>query len=511
MKITLRLLSAFIAAVIIASVIPFTASAKDGIIMDGIVAYYDGANNSNGKQDLNASIWRDLSGNGYHFSVETDENTKWTENAFHVDKKRTYFNENVRSVANAKQYTIEMAFGELEYYGTDWLTLVASDNDEFSMFIRVQDGLDDLEYKYNDNNRDRPIAKNGRDLVSNSTLAVTFDIDEPICKIYIDGELVSSGVPVEINIADTLFFGHENPKRSWSGDVYSFRFYDRVLSVEEIKHNSMVDDDKYRSGKPYTPEVVDTGAAEVTEREHIDYNIGDVITVVDFSDPEMFNKMIKAEPQRCTLEMDDSGAVKITVTGADPYFYIPIDETNSFDGDKFTTLIFNYRTEGEIAEDVAEIFFSTKYSEVYFTDNHLTFFLEEAKEFTDLEVDMLENDNDTWHNEIRMLRIDPCGNADGTGQVYYLRSVKARYEDPDKATETVTEKDPETDPGTTAAEDTGATGAATDDVTTGKDPVTGSDAKPGNGSKAGVIVGIAAAVVVVAGVCTVLILKKKKK
>ena len=39
MKITLRLLSAFIAAVIIASVVPLTASAKDGIIMDGIVAY----------------------------------------------------------------------------------------------------------------------------------------------------------------------------------------------------------------------------------------------------------------------------------------------------------------------------------------------------------------------------------------------------------------------------------------------------------------------------------------
>ena len=174
--------------------------------MQGIVAYYDGANNSNGEQDLNASVWRDLSGNGYHFAVETDENTKWKANAFHVEKKRTYFNENVKTVANAKQYTIEMAFGELEYFGTDWLTLVASDNDEFSMFIRVQDGLDQLEYKYNDNNRDRPKADNGKDLVSNSTLSVTFDIDVPICVIYIDGEQVASGVPVECNIADTLFF-----------------------------------------------------------------------------------------------------------------------------------------------------------------------------------------------------------------------------------------------------------------------------------------------------------------
>ncbi len=512
MKITLRLLSAFIAAVIIASVIPLTASANDGIIMDGIVAYYDGANNSNGKQDLNASIWRDLSGNGYHFSVETDENTKWTENAFHVDKKRTYFNENVRSVANAKQYTIEMAFGELEYYGTDWLTLVASDNDEFSMFIRVQDGLDDLEYKYNDNNRDRPIAKNGRDLVSNSTLTVTFDIDEPICKIYIDGELVSSSVPVEINIADTLFFGHENPKRSWSGDVYSFRFYDRVLSVEEIKHNSMVDDDKYRSGKPYTPEVVDTGAAEVTEREHIDYNIGDVITVVDFSDPEMFNKMIKAEPQRCTLEMDDSGAVKVTVTGAQPYFYVPIDETNSFDGDKFTTLIFNYKTGGGFEDNIADIYFSTKYSEVYFTDNHISFDIDAADDFTDLEVNMRDDDNDTWHHEIRMIRVDFASYAAEPGQELYIRSLKARYDDPNITTDAVTEPEPETTEATvTDKENNDSTAEVTSPVTdTDKARTTGSD-NTGNSSKTGIIIGIIAAVAVIAAVCVVLFLKKKNK
>ncbi len=487
----------------------FEASAEDAVIRDGLVAYYDGANNSNGKQDLNATVWRDLSGNGYHFEVETDGETKWTQNAFHSNCKRIYFNEGVIPVANAKQYTIEMAFGEMEFYGTDWLTLVASDNDEFSMFIRVQDGLDQLEYKYNDNNRDRPIHDNGKDLVNNSTLSVTFDIEEPICNIYIDGELVCSGVPIECNIADTLFFGHENPKRSWQGDIYAFRFYDRVLSVDEIKHNSQVDNDKYRSGKEYTPEVVVTDEAAVTEREQVEYNIGDVITIADFSDAATFEKMIKAEPQHCTVEMDDSGSVKITVTENDPYFYIPIDASNSFDGDKFTTLIITYKT-GEIDDDIGEIYYSTKYSEVYFTDNRIDLDMVEAREFTDLEIDMRENDNDTWHNEIRMIRIDPT--ATGVDQVYYIKSVKARYEDPNKpvtteAAATEAEVTPAEDTTAEAAEETA--GAVTE---ADKPETTKAVDETKSGPNTGLIIGIICGVIAVAAIVAVVIgIVKKKK
>lgn len=504
-----KILSIILTAAVLAGCLTFVSAAEDAIIRDGLVAYYDGANNSNGKQDLNATVWRDLSGNGYHFEVETDSETKWTENAFHSNKKRIYFNEGVIPVINAKQYTIEMAFGEMEFYGTDWLTLVASDNDEFSMFIRVQDGLDQLEYKYNDNNRDRPVHTDGKDLVNNSTLTVTFDIDEPICNIYIDGELICSGVPVECNIADTLFFGHENAKRSWQGDIYAFRFYDRVLSTDEIKHNSQVDNDKYRSGKSYTPEVVVTDEFVVTETEQKEYNIGDVITIADFSDPEMFSKMIKAEPQHCTAEMDDSGSVKITVTDADPYFYIPIDSSNSFDGDKFTTLIITYKT-GPIDDDLGEIFYSTKYSEVYFTDNRIDLFLEEAADFTDLEIDMRDNDNDTWHNEIRMIRIDPTNN--GIDQVYYIKSVKAKYEDPNKPIGTTAAEI--TEPAETTETTEAATSADTTadtEKTTDKTPDTTKETGSQGGSNTGLIIGIICGVVAVAVVIVIIIVISKKK
>ena len=507
-----KIIGIVLIAAVLAGCFTFCASADDAIIKDGLAAYYDAANNSNGMQDMTAIVWRDLSGNGLHFEVETDTETYWTKNALHVNRHRTYFNDGVLEVVNGNFYTIEMAFGEMEYYGTDWLTLMASDNDEFSMFIRVQDRLDDLEYKYNDNNRDRPIAKGGKDLVNNSTLAVTFELSDEvkICKIYIDGALVAQGVPVVANIANSLFFGHENAKRSWQGDVHAFRFYNRVLSEEEIKHNSAVDDDKYRSGNEYTPEQLATDTIEIETRPVVNYNPGDVITVADFSDIAVCNKAIAYDNRDVLVEADESGALKVTVTGPDPYFYIPIDRTTSFSGDIFSTLIFTYKT-GALEEDFGEIYFSTTYQQVYFTDNVADLELAESAEYTDCEINMLkENRNDTWQNDIIMLRIDPCDNSlrDADGQEYWFKSVKARYDEPEAAT-TEAPTEPATEAPTEAAQpaDTEAPKPAET-----KTPETKPADEPAK-SNTGLIIGIIAGVVCAAAIVAVIVIfaKKKKK
>ena len=508
----IRSAALLVVAVMIFACLPLASSAADYIIKDGLAAYYDGANNSNGKQDMNATVWRDLSGNGLHFEVQTDDTTKWTKNAFHSDRKQIYFNDGVLPVVNGNFYTIEMAFGEMEFYGTDWLTLVASDNDEFSMFIRVQDGLDQIEYKYNDNNRDRPMCDNGKDLVNNSTLAITFELsdDVKICKIYIDGVVVAQGVPTVANIANSLFFGHGNEKRAWQGDIYAFRFYDRVLSEEEIRHNSAVDDDKYRSGKDYNPEQEATDTAEIETRPYVEYKPGDVITVADFSDPATCQKALAMDYRNCNLEMDESGALKVTVTGADPYFYIPIDRTNSFSGEIFSTLIFTYKT-GTLEDDFGQIYFSTTYQQVYWTDCVADADFSESKEFRDYEINMKsDNYNDNWQNDIIMLRIDVCENQNelGQGQEYWFKSVKARYDDQSAVTEAPTEAP------TKAIEETHADPANTDaPKENGTKAVDTKPAAEPEKSNAGWIIGIICGVAGVAAIVAVvmIVLKKKKK
>lgn len=243
----------------------FTASAaaEPEIVQDGLVAWYDGSNNSNGYQDSNTTIWRDLTGNRNHFNVRVNETNYWKENAFRIDSASYYFPEALVDVINGEAYTIEFSAGELDLKATDWITLMCSDNDEFSLFIRVpqeDDDRDELEYKYNDKNQDRPKVDDGAAALESSgigsTIAITFDMNAeegPVCIIYINGTEAGRGVPEYTNIADTLTIGHDNPQRAWAADMYSIRFYNRALTPAEVKDNAEADDEKYRFGINYPP------------------------------------------------------------------------------------------------------------------------------------------------------------------------------------------------------------------------------------------------------------------
>ncbi len=264
MKTMRRILSLAVLATLLLScfaVFGLTASAAaaPAIIKDGLVAWYDGANNSNGEQDFDATVWKDLSGNGNHLQMRINETNYWTDNAFHIDAASYYFPDAVRDVINGETYTIEFVAGELTFAATNWITLMCSDNDELSIFIRVPNGTDtetNFEYKYNDKNADRPKIDNGAETINNATVTITFDLSDPLygeCIVYVNGVAMGQGVPQHTNIADTVSFGHENPQRAWSGDIHGFRFYDRALTSEEVMANSDADQRKYREGNYYPP------------------------------------------------------------------------------------------------------------------------------------------------------------------------------------------------------------------------------------------------------------------
>lgn len=51
-----KIIILLLVAAVLAGCFSLITSAEDAIIKDGLVAYYDGANNSNGKQDQNATL-----------------------------------------------------------------------------------------------------------------------------------------------------------------------------------------------------------------------------------------------------------------------------------------------------------------------------------------------------------------------------------------------------------------------------------------------------------------------
>lgn len=277
-------------ACFVALCIPVSAASKADIVRDGLVVWYDASNNSNGLQDHETTVWKDLTGNGNHMTVKLDENNYWTDNSFRVSNNPTYFPDGVVDVINGEEYTFEMVLGDVDFTATNWITLMCSDNDEFSLFVRVPNGEDvenNLEFKYNDQNQDRPKMDDGAALLDNSTLTITFDLTDPaagVCTVYVNGVALATAVPEHTNIADTLMWGHSSPQRAWGGDVYGFRFYDRCLTAEEVADNSSADERNYRKGNYFDPEIEYEGSDEIIGGEDGITYVNNIVTLTDATD-----------------------------------------------------------------------------------------------------------------------------------------------------------------------------------------------------------------------------------
>ncbi|MBE6723791.1 MAG: hypothetical protein E7576_01135, partial [Ruminococcaceae bacterium] len=77
------------------------AASSSDYVTDGLVAWYDGANNQNGSQDKNATVWKDASGNGLDFEVDiSEEDNYWTDKSFHINSCRNYFPDQLVDVVN---------------------------------------------------------------------------------------------------------------------------------------------------------------------------------------------------------------------------------------------------------------------------------------------------------------------------------------------------------------------------------------------------------------------------
>jgi hypothetical protein len=234
------------------------------------------------------------------------------------------------------------------------------------------------------------------------------------------------------------------------------------------------------------------------------------ILLADFTDPGFVIGKMVGTGNDCTLEYDEvEGCMKITVTGQDPFFYVPMNMSKYFDADKYHTIVINYKTD---ENPTGEIFFTSKYSRENIQKNHIFFYMDEAEEFTDVEIDMLEDDYGTWADQIRSIRIDPERNG-LDGQVIYFRSVTVRSDDAD-VTDTVTETETETE---TEAETETVTEEQTEKpVTTDTEAPATTDNKTEEKDKNKPNVGIIVAVAVLSAaviflIVTLIIINVKKK
>ena len=145
------------------------------------------------------------------------------------------------------------------------------------------------------------------------------------------------------------------------------------------------------------------------------------LIIADFSDPSEVAKLYKENHNSVNLEFDEAEVcLKVSVTGDDPYFKLPMNSTTYFDGDEYYVLFIEYKTNVEYT--TGEIFFTTKASRDL-AANHITYEMYEASEYTCLQIDMSEDDNGNWTGQIRYIRIDPSVDYKGEDQVYYIKRI----------------------------------------------------------------------------------------
>lgn len=240
------------------STLAVAAAAEDttSVVTDGLAAYYDASNNTGAGQDKEATTWKDVSGNGIDFEIDLDENNYWTDNAYHVNSAFCFFDDSLVDVVNGNKFTVEITVGDFEGLGTQFNTLLNSSNDNFSLFLRTSG--DYIEFKNSSNSR--PKVAGGAEFVKNSTVTITFDLDEAECNLYVDGELIDQQFPVSAIGADTFFLGHPEDTRNWTGDVHSIRYYTVALTADQVAQNVAADQAKYFGDAAEAPAAEETVA-----------------------------------------------------------------------------------------------------------------------------------------------------------------------------------------------------------------------------------------------------------
>lgn len=236
---TKRFLSVLLAALMLATtllsgvILPAaeeTASAT--YVTDGLVSLYKGADTPD------ATVWEDSVGDNDLPLTKNDKNYLAAD-GLHAEGAQHYFPQAIVDLVNGNAFTVEIFFGDFTSIGGDFNTFMNSANDNFALFRRNSN--DNLEFKWAGRAGDlRPKASDGLSLIDNGVISVTFEAGDSCC-IYVDGTIVSKVSTDTTMGANNLFIGHAAANKSFSTVYKSIRFYDRVLTPEEVANNARAD------------------------------------------------------------------------------------------------------------------------------------------------------------------------------------------------------------------------------------------------------------------------------
>lgn len=212
-------------------------AAPTSYVQNGLVAWYDGKQNTRNGADTDAAVWEDLI-SGYDFKVTKSATCYFTAEGFHQKSGKSYFPQEIVDVVNAEEFSVEILLSDFISIGNDFNTFMNSDNDNFALFRRNTNNV--LEFKFGAIGQgSRPVAADGLNLLQNALVTITYKVGGNVI-MYINGESVADKPCTLLMGANNLFIGQTGGK-DYETTYRSIRFYNRELSAKEVKHNAIVD------------------------------------------------------------------------------------------------------------------------------------------------------------------------------------------------------------------------------------------------------------------------------
>lgn len=205
---------------------------------EGLVSLYSGISNTENGFDPAATAWADLVGDN-DLPVSVSDNSYFTGAGLYVTAVEHFFPQPIVDLVNGNAFTVELSFDEFISIGGSFNTFLNSKNDAFALFRRNSNDV--LEFKFATNAvGERPTVSDGLNLIDGSTVSVTYEVGGK-CQIYVDGTLMAEVASPKAMGADNLFIGHTEASKLFASTYRSIRFYNRVLTAEEIAANAAAD------------------------------------------------------------------------------------------------------------------------------------------------------------------------------------------------------------------------------------------------------------------------------
>ena len=231
-------------------------------VKEGLVLYYEAANNTGDGYSSDTHIWKDLIGNNDGVLAG---NPMWGNGYLNFDG----IDDKVRFIGDLPlNYTIVITFEPTFNNVTNWQRLF-SENPFPSLYVNNASGIRNLRlYGHGIDN----VFPNSTIEEEKMQVAITFDGNN--IELYIDGLLISNlkstSNPTSVPIA-CLGGRIIDNNRQFQGKIYNFLMYDRVLEKKEIQYNNYVENVSKIIKIDSIAELFKIGSDEIIEKNGVEY------------------------------------------------------------------------------------------------------------------------------------------------------------------------------------------------------------------------------------------------